>query len=156
MRRELTGRHVLFILLAVFGTIFAVNGVFAYFAVSRFPGLETEDAYRRGVAFNEQIARSDSMKALDWTMQVRRDGNSQFVLRFQDTDARPVAVTSVSATLFHPTDSKGDRPLTIDQMTQGTVTASLDEAARGQWQLRVTAEGPMGRAITFRRSLWLD
>ena len=48
MTSELTGRHVIIILLSVFGVVFAVNGLFAYYAVSGFPGVETKDAYRGG------------------------------------------------------------------------------------------------------------
>ena len=42
MARELTGRHVLLITVAGFGTIIAVNLIMAFLAVGTFPGLEVK------------------------------------------------------------------------------------------------------------------
>ena len=43
--KELTGKHVLFMVLAFFGVIIAVNFTMAYQAVSTFPGLEVRNGY---------------------------------------------------------------------------------------------------------------
>ena len=43
--RRITGRMVLVGLLTFFGVVFAVNGVFVYFALDSWPGLTTEAAY---------------------------------------------------------------------------------------------------------------
>ena len=53
--RPWTGRTVLTALLITFGIVFAVNGVFVYFAVSTWPGLSQSDAYEKGLRYNEVI-----------------------------------------------------------------------------------------------------
>ncbi len=53
----LTGRHVLLIFLAFFGSIFAVNGWFLYSALSTHTGVVAVEPYRKGLAYNERIAR---------------------------------------------------------------------------------------------------
>ncbi|MDD9907971.1 MAG: FixH family protein [Rhodospirillaceae bacterium] len=156
MRRKLTGRHVVFILLAMFGTIFAVNGVFAYFAVSGFPGVETQDAYRKGLAFNRQNADAARLKSLGWAMEVRREDADRLSMAFKKADGTPLAVSSVSADLIHPINHKGDRQLALNIEKAGSVSAPLSDIPPGQWQLRVTALGPNGDTLKFRRGIWLD
>jgi len=156
MIRELTGRHVLFILLALFGTVFAVNGVFAYFAISGFPGLETDNAYRKGVAFNAQIARANTLKSLGWTMSVERSKDTRLLLRFTDKNDTPLNVSAVSVVLFHPANARDDKALKVSMDATGTAIAALDPQTKGQRQIRVTAQGPDGRPIVYRRTIWLD
>jgi nitrogen fixation protein FixH len=156
MIKELKGRHVAFILMGMFGTIFAVNGVFAYFAVSGFPGLETQGAYRKGLAFNAQIERSEVLKTLGWTMSADRSGSDRLTLRFTGKTGEALRVSGVEVTLFHPTYARGDKNLTVTAQATGIVVAALDPLEKGQRQLRIQADGPDGRRIEFRRSIWLD
>ena len=55
--RPLTGRHVLAMVLAFFTVVMGVNAIFAYIAISGFSGIETEDAYVKGLAYNETFGR---------------------------------------------------------------------------------------------------
>lgn len=156
MTRELTGRHIVIILGALFGVVFAVNGVFAYLAIAGFPGLETDGAYRKGLAFNQQITRAETLRALGWTVTVTQSAPDNLTLRFNDKDGAPLAVSAVAATLFHPTSAGGDKALSFIAVTPGIVSATLDGAAKGQRDLRITARASDGRRIEFRRSLWID
>lgn len=156
MSDKLTGRHVLFILVAMFGTVFAVNGVFAYFAISAFPGVDTRNAYRKGVSFNRQIAGADRLKALGWTLTTLRRGPDRLILRFEDKSGLPVTVQGVTARLFHPTNAGGDNKLPVMSLAPGEFSAVLLADAKGRRQLRVEAIGPAGMRIRFRRELWLD
>ncbi|MBT3306984.1 MAG: nitrogen fixation protein FixH, partial [Alphaproteobacteria bacterium] len=53
--QSITGRMVLIWLLAFFGTIFAVNAVLVFFALSSWPGLTTDKAYEEGIAYNRTL-----------------------------------------------------------------------------------------------------
>lgn len=156
MRRELTGRHVIIILLSVFGVVFAVNGLFAYYAVSGFPGLETTDAYRKGLAFNQQIEKAETLKSLGWSVTVTRDNPEAIRLRFQERDGAPLEVSDVAATLFHPTTESQDKTLEFSALSTGLVQAALDPSDKGKRELRITALAPDGRPIAFRRELWIE
>lgn len=156
MTRELTGRHVIIILLSVFGVVFAVNGLFAYYAVSGFPGVETKDAYRKGLAFNQQIEKAEALKSLGWTVLVTHDKPSTLRLRFQERDGVPLNVSDVSATLFHPTTATQDKALKFNALSTGLMLTSLDPADKGKRELRITALAPDGRSIEFRRELWIE
>ncbi len=156
MIKELTGRHVIYILLGLFGTVFAVNGLFAYFAITGFPGLETERAYSKGLAFNEQIARSDALKDLGWNMTAERSDANALTLRFTGKTGAPLPVASVAVTLFHPTHARSDKTLPVRAEGEGVIVATLEGSEKGNRQLRISADGPNGRRIEFRRTLWLD
>ncbi len=156
MIKELTGRHVAFILTGLFGTVFAVNGVFAYLAITGFPGLETRSAYRKGLEFNEQIARSATLKDLGWTMAVERSDQKTLTLRFTGKHGGPLQVDDVAVTLFHPTYAGGDKSLPVKTTAPGIVAAAVDPATKGNRQLRIRADGPGGRRLEFRRTIWLD
>jgi nitrogen fixation protein FixH len=62
----ITGRHVLYAMLIFFGVIFVVNGVFIYLARSTFTGVSTEDAYHKGLAYNDVIRAAGSQHTLGW------------------------------------------------------------------------------------------
>lgn len=65
-RRGLRGWHVLFIFIGFFATIFLVNGIMVYDALSTFGGLETPDAYRKGLAYNQRIAEGVAQAQRGW------------------------------------------------------------------------------------------
>jgi len=156
MTRELTGRHVLIIFVALFGVVFAVNGLFAYLALDGFPGLEAKEPYRKGLAFNDQIARARTLAELGWTMEATPGPDGTLALRFRDRDGAPLAVSAVAAMLFHPASRSGDRTLALRPAGPGTFAAPLGSDMKGKRELRVTARGPDGRALAFRRVLWLN
>lgn len=61
--KPLTGRKVLMILLAAFGTILAVNMTLLYNAVKTFPGLEVKNSYVASQTFDD---RDIAQRALGW------------------------------------------------------------------------------------------
>ena len=68
--KELTGRHVLYMILGFFGVVLLANVVFVYLAMDTFTGLATEGAYVKGLSYNlSKISRYSSRFA----GQPRRD-----------------------------------------------------------------------------------
>ena len=53
---RLTGRMVLACLVAFFAIVFGVNAIMIRAAMSTFGGVETQNAYQAGLAFNHQQA----------------------------------------------------------------------------------------------------
>lgn len=156
MSSKLTGRHVLTILLVSFGVIFAVNGFFAYAAVRTFPGLESHDAYRKGLAFNTQIARARALEDLGWSLATDLGADRNLTMTFKDRDGMPLAVDRLAVTLFHPTAARDDEHLEPARAGAGVFTIPLSGAGKGQRELRISATAPDGQAIEFRRKLWID
>lgn len=156
MMRELTGRHVLTILIVSFGVVFAVNSWFAYMAIGSFPGLEADKAYRRGLAFNDQIARSRALNDLGWQFAADVDADRNLTLRFTDSTGAALVVSNLSAHLIHPAAAKDDIVLKTRTAGSGRFTASLAPVTKGQRELRITATANDGQTIEFRRKIWID
>ena len=70
--RPITGRKVLWMLLGFFGVMMAVNGIFVYLALSSFSGLETVNAYVKGLDYNATLRRGAAQKALGWQVERER------------------------------------------------------------------------------------
>jgi nitrogen fixation protein FixH len=83
--RELTGKKVLAIFVAMFGTIIGVNVFMAYSAVSTFPGMEVSSSYADSQTFD---VRRDAQQALGWDASVAIDGDT-LVLTLVDANGRP-------------------------------------------------------------------
>src|SRR5689334_4633575 len=104
---QITGRVVLLSLLAFFAMIFAVNGVMIYAATSTFGGLEIENAYKAGLAFNNDIAAAHRQDDLQWDVNghiTRGQNGTQLEVSLRDAAGAAVAGIALSARLAHPTD----------------------------------------------------
>ena len=69
--KELTGRMVLFCLVAFFAVVAGVNAIMIRAAVSTFGGVETANAYQAGLAFAREIAEAAAQDALHWQVKAK-------------------------------------------------------------------------------------
>lgn len=144
MTRELTGRHVLLITLAAFGTIIAVNLFMAFKAVGTFPGLEVKNSY---VASQDFDAERAAQQALDWTVTPDYDGH-ELVLTIRDAQGNPAPVRTLAVTVGRPTHVRED------QTPQFTYEGGLFRAplvlAPGMWNIHLTATASDGTVFRQR------
>ena len=69
MIKELTGTHVFIMLSVFFGVIiFTASGMLVYQATSSWTGLETTDAFRKGLKYNQQLSKLEAQNKLGWTL----------------------------------------------------------------------------------------
>lgn len=68
--RPVTGRMVLFGMLAFFGIIFAANGALVFYALESWPGLTTDKAYQEGIDYNRTLDAAAVQARLGWTSAV--------------------------------------------------------------------------------------
>jgi len=64
----LTGRMVLVCLVLFFATVVGVNAVMIRAATSTFGGVETENAYQAGLAFNREHAAAMAQDGRNWNV----------------------------------------------------------------------------------------
>ena len=156
----ITGRDVLVMLLGLFGLVVAVNGVFIYFAVTSFSGLETENAYVKGLAYNETLRAADAQRALGWTVELSHrpvDGGLEDVaVSFRDEGGNPVENLAVDAVLRRPVDDGFDRNIALEPLGAGRYGAAFALPLRGQWDVHLKATAPDGTAYRLERRLWLN
>ncbi len=157
IKGPLTGRHVLIGILTFFGVIFAVNGVMTYFALSTFSGLAVDDAYRKGLRYNQQIAAADAQTAKGWQGElIYRDGSGILSLTLVDKAELPLRNLRVEGVLGRPASAQEDRAIAFVQTGPGVYEATVGLLSGGQWSARLSAYQDSGTfPYIIERRLWV-
>jgi nitrogen fixation protein FixH len=156
---KLKGHHVLFMLVAFFGIVFTVNGVFLGKALSTYTGVVSVEPYVKGLAYNTRIAAGNRQAALGWTdsLEVGRDGN--IAITIANRDGQPVRGLALTGMLGRPSTNRLDRALTLVEAEPGRYAAVTGKVLEeGTWlvavEARASEEGgePVYR---LRRRIWV-
>jgi nitrogen fixation protein FixH len=138
--REVTGRTVLFWLLAFFGVVFLANAVMIRAAVSTFRGVEVASSYKAGLRFGQDVADVRAQDALGWrvsgTLDHDRNGDARLSVIARDRQDVPLAGFDAQARLIHPADSRRDVAVPMRQTAAG-VFQGVASAPPGQWELEI-------------------
>ena len=140
-RRGLRGLHVLLLFIGFFVTVFAVNGVMIYEAVSTFGGLETSDAYRKGLAYNQRIAQGEVQEQRGWRDKLAYVPETER-LRLDMTDHAGTAVPDlvISGEIGRPATDRFDRHLEFTQTGPGSYEADVQALQPGWWTVDIEAK----------------
>ena len=156
-RHPISGRHVLAAMMAFFGVVFAVNGVMAYSALSTFSGLDGDDAYRRGLAYNATVAEAEQQERLGWTASLQLQPDVLRV-RISNKAGQPATHLSVSGMLGRPATDRQDQPMSFLEVGPGIYEAPSGHAGPGSWIASILAvsqnDGGAG-AFRLKERLWL-
>jgi nitrogen fixation protein FixH len=158
MRSGLRGSHVLTAFLAFFATVFLVDGLMIFRAVTTFGGLETTDAYRKGLAYNSRIAKGEAQARLGWRDKVAYVALAQRV-RVDLTDSAGASVPGLALTgeIGRPATDRFDRQLAFTQT--GPVTYEADAAGLepGWWMVEIAARKQGGAEPLYegRTRIWI-
>jgi nitrogen fixation protein FixH len=135
--RPLSGKLVLFYLVAFFGTIMAVNGVLVYEALSTLSGVDTDSAYQAGRMFEHDVAMAKAQDARGWQVEANLTPGGAGLrvdLSVRDANGRPVSDLDAHAVFERPIDRRQDR--TLDLVVDGGGRFhGLVEVAPGQWEV---------------------
>jgi nitrogen fixation protein FixH len=112
MRKPLTGKKVLTILLSVFAVVFAVNGFMIYSAVSTFSGVQRGATYRMGLHYNNTFAEQQAQDELRWSHQAQFSHDAPLAVTVRDASGSPVAGLAIEGWLG-PSSDRADRRLTF-------------------------------------------
>jgi nitrogen fixation protein FixH len=137
--RTITGRHVLIAFLGFFFVVFAVNGVFVFFALKSWPGLATTDAYRKGVEYNQTLRAADRQAALGWRAVVVYGDDGVLSARFRDRTGAALSGLTVEAAISRPAIAARDRRITLAAAAPGVYRAPLALPLEGRWQVAIEA-----------------
>lgn len=158
-RRRMRGGHVLMILVGFFAVVVAVDGFMIYQAVSTFGGVETPDAYRKGVAYNESIARDTLQSQLGWKDEIKvSNAPHRLQVALRDKGDELIAGKRVVATVGRPATDRYDVTLTLNEISPGLYEAALPGAGGGTWIVDLSAYdgGSSGEPVyQARRRAWI-
>lgn len=155
---HLTGRHVLAMLIAFFGVVFAVNGYFLVSALSTHTGVVAVEPYRKGLAYNLRIAADARQAALGWRDEIAFAPDGSVAIAILDRDGRRVRNLAVEGSIGRPSTAGHDQALRTKQDDGGLHHAATGPLGEGAWivsiEVRISSSDaePVYRA---RRRLWL-
>ncbi|MFO1169684.1 MAG: FixH family protein [Hyphomicrobiaceae bacterium] len=154
--RRIEGRHVLAIFLAFFGVMLAANGAFVYFALSTFGGVETEDAYRKGLDYNATLGEANAQASLGWQPALALDAASgTLTLKVADKTGKPVTGLKITGVLMRPVTNVGDRKLDgFVEQAGGIYVERLDALVPGTWIADLAMQWETGIPFKMRERLW--
>ena len=137
--RPLTGRTVLFGMVAFFAVVAAVNAVFLYFALSSWPGLSSPTAYTEGLRYNEIIEQAQRQGELGWLSSFERDAAGAATFHVLDSRGSAVNGLRVEVAMSRPLGNPDHTTVALPQVLDGSYRAPLPALAAGQWRAHVTA-----------------
>jgi nitrogen fixation protein FixH len=158
--RPLTGRMVLFCLIAFFGTVVGVNMIMMKLAIDTLPGTEVDSAYRASLAYRDEISAADEQKQRSWKIEAhverRADGAATVRLDARDANGAPLSGLKFSGRLERPTDKRVDRTVDLAESGIGTYRGSASDVLPGQWDLVIEGEARGARLFLSRNRVILN
>ena len=137
--KPLTGRKVLFMLVAFFGVVIGVNMIMMRLAIQTLPVTEVDSAYIARLAYEKQIAAARDQNARNWQVHahVERGGQGGATLQVEarDNDGRPMSGLKFQGRFERPTDRRADLPVALAEVGIGIYRGSALAIAAGQWDL---------------------
>lgn len=137
--RPLTGRMVLFMLVAFFGVVIGVNFIMMWLAIQTLPGTEVDSAYRASLAYEKEIAAAHDQDARNWKVNAHiergPDGSATLQVEARDKGGMPMSGLRFQGRLERPTDRRADQPVGLSEVGSGVYRGSAPTIEAGQWDL---------------------
>lgn len=139
-KNEITGRHVLYALVSFFLAVTAVDVFMIYKALSTFGGIETQDAYRKGLQYNQRIEAEKVQRALGWTVETKLDGKKEELFAFiKDKEQKGVDGLQITVLLSRPATNTEDQIIPLMAVGSGRYAGKVHGLAEGTWIASLTA-----------------
>ncbi len=122
----------------LFAVVFAVNGLFLYFALSTRPGVVNTHPFEAGVSYNHILEQVDAQKQRGWQSSIKVSDN-QLQLSLHDKQNTPIADANVTAILTHPVSAFTPQRFTLSPKGNGRYTAPFNYPHAGQWDIQINA-----------------
>lgn len=156
--RPLTGRTVLLIILSFFGVILGVNFFMATYAAKTYSGVDANDAYDSGLAYNQEIAAAKAQAVLGWTVDLNRAndaGRTQLTVNVKDKDGNPVGGLDAMVNFYFPATRKFDRTVPATPIAEGVYSGSAD-LRPGRWEVEISLNRGGKRMFRSRNSFLVE
>lgn len=127
-------KYIPWYFVAFFVVLAVLDGFFVYLATSTQPGLVTEHAYQKGVAYNETIAQAEAQAALGWQCRITLEGKT-LVLTLKDKDNAPITGAAVEASITRPTSNGHDFTVALAESAPGVYSVDPAFPMPGLWNI---------------------
>ncbi len=137
--KKLTGRSVLAMLVAFFTVMLLANAIMARYAIKTFSGLDADNPYDSGLAYNREIEAAKAQAELGWRVDLTRTREgpaTAITVTAKDRDGRPLIGVEVSTRFMHPANRKLDQVVAASETAEGVYKAGAD-LTPGHWEVLI-------------------
>ena len=145
--KPFTGRHMIMVMVAFFGTIISVNLLMAYYANTTWSGLVVKNSYVASQEFNKTVADVKEQDALGWKDTLAASGG-KITFSLQDAKGVAVAITSVKMIFRRPVTDTADMSIDLAAGADN-VWQAAHSLADGVWIAEIDVTSPNAK-------LWRD
>lgn len=143
-RKPLSGKAVFLMFLAFFAVFASVDAFFVMKALKTHTGVVTEQAYEKGLAYNETLAQAQYFVDQGVVSDIKYDDTAKhFEWNWKQEKASAqgaLVLDSVTLTMMRPSGNKDDRTLTLTQENAQQYSVSLRDLKKGLWVGQVSAK----------------
>ena len=134
---QLTGWHVLLMLVAFFGVVFTVNGIFIYYSQVSWTGLLPGNGYEASLKYNKEAARARALLAKGWQTKILVPKDGRIVIELKDRKGEPVTGLVAQGRALRAVGVQGDRDIAFAERGIGKYVLQGEGLAPGAWHIDV-------------------
>ncbi len=137
------GHWIPWVFIGLFGVVLAANGTMIVIALATWTGLETTDAYHKGLTYNRTLGAAEAQAALGWQVDFSftQTGTQRGLIEvgLADGNGHLIKDAAVRAELVRPTHDGHDLTVDLSYQRGGRYRQEVDLPLAGQWDVRITA-----------------
>jgi len=158
--KPLTGRKVLFMLVAFFGVVIGVNMVMMKLAILTLPGTDVDSAYSASLAYENEIAAAHDQNARNWKVDARiqrsANGGATLQVEARDNSGKPMSGLKFQGRFERPTDRRADQSVALAETGIGIYRGSASMIVPGQWDLVLEGDAAGRRMFLSKNRVLLN
>ncbi|HHN72553.1 MAG TPA: hypothetical protein ENK13_00540, partial [Thermopetrobacter sp.] len=131
---RLTGLHVLLMLVAFFGVVFAANFLLVWLSSSSWTGTLPGNGYEASIKYNREAAKARAMLAKGWKSRVLVHPDGRVEVELKDAAGRPLTGFEGRAVIGRPAGDRDDREVRLVERDIGRY-ALPQPLSSGAWRL---------------------
>jgi nitrogen fixation protein FixH len=139
--KALRGVHVLWMLIAFFALVIAVDAFFIARAVATFPGEQVKNSYVLGLDYNREVERRERQRDLGWRAEagIASEAGQSLVVRLRSRADEPVSGLNMSARVFSAAAAGVDEKIDLQERSPGEYVAPVSLPAKARVEIAVSA-----------------
>lgn len=139
VQRPLSGQKVFFYFLSFFLVVCLVNWIFITKALKTHSGVVYENAYEKGLAYNETLHQAEIQKKLN-LLESMEYAAGKLTWTIKDNAGVPITGALVKAKVVRKVQSGYDYEINFKEEAKGVYIASLNTPLAGSWTIKAEAK----------------
>lgn len=121
-----------------FGVIVVVDSIYIYIANKTWRGLSTENAYQKGLDYNQTIADKERQKKLGWSLKTKinylQKNNYLLTVTLSDKDQNQIKDAKITIRAIRPVQEGFDFNQEL-KLVNNSYQAIISFPLKGQWDI---------------------